>query len=390
MAYFTPYIDVNGLHIPSFQDIQNYFIDQAKSIFGQDIYLGNDSQDMQYIATVSKAVYDAVQCCQLAVNNQSPQTAIGTSLDSLVKLNGLQRLPATYSVVQITCVGEPGTVIPDGIVQDTAKYKWDLPPNITIPESGVLSCTATCEVPGNVVAGIGTIQTIVNPQYGWYSVSNAAAAIPGVPTETDLELRARQSISVDLPAQTPLNATAAAIRTVDGVTRSRVYENYTNATDANGIPSHSIAPVVEGGDDQAIASTIAKAKTMGCGTYGTTQITLPSQFSVGGSTNFSRPAYSVVDVAITVALLGSEYSQDVQNQMIANVKEYLETLDIGASVQASSLFFPALTAMPSQKNPCFRIVSLTVSKGGGAAGDNIEIDWDGVAKAGEVTVTGGL
>ena len=383
-------MDAYGLHLPTFQDIQSYLIDRAKSIFGQDIYLGNDSQDMQYIATISKAIYDAMQCCQLAYNNQSPQSAVGTGLDSLVKLNGIVRSPATYSTVQITCVGEPGTAISNGVVQDTANQKWDLPENAIIPDSGVLSCTATSEVPGSIMAPVGTIQAIATPQYGWYSVSNAAAAVPGVATETDMQLRKRQSISVDLPSQTPLNSTEAAIQAVDGVTRSRVYENYTNTTDPNGIPSHSIAPVVEGGDDAQVASAIAKSKTVGCGTYGTTQITLPTQFSVGGRTNFSRPAEVLIDIAVTVVLLTSDYTSAVQADIISNTEDYINTLGIGSNVEASSLYYPALSAMDDQKLPTFRISSIMIKKTGGTAGSTISLAWNEVAKANTVTITGGL
>ena len=383
-------MDAYGLHLPTFQDIQSNLIDRAKSIFGQDIYLDNDSQDMQYIAAVAKAIYDAMLCCQLAYNNQSPQSAVGTGLDSIVKLNGIARNPATYSIVQITCIGEPGTVIPGGVVQDTANQTWDLPANVAIPASGVLSCTATSEVPGNIMTPAGTIQVIATPQYGWYSVSNAAAAVPGVATETDTELRKRQSISVDLPSQTPLNSTEAAIQAVDGVTRSRVYENYTNTTDPNGIPSHSVAPVVEGGDDALVASAIAKSKTIGCGTFGTTQITLPSQFSVGGSTNFSRPTEVSVDVNVTVVLLTSDYTSAVQADIIANIEGYINTLGIGSDVEASSLYYPALSAMDDQRLPTFRISSVTVKKTGGTAGNTIGLAWDEVAKANAVTITGGL
>jgi hypothetical protein len=42
--------------------------------------------------------------------------------------------------------------------------------------------------------------------------------------------------------------------------------------DDNGIPGHSIAPVVEGGDANDIAWAIALKKSPGCGTYGTTAV----------------------------------------------------------------------------------------------------------------------
>jgi uncharacterized phage protein gp47/JayE len=265
MAYFTPYFDSTGLHIPTFTDIQDNLVSQAKSIYGQDIYLEGDSQDMQYIAAISKAIDDCLECCALAVNNQSPQTSQGAALDSIGKLNGIKRLAATYSTVQITCIGMSGVdvLISAGVVQDTAGHKWDLPPNVVLPAAGTLSVTATCEIPGAVPCDIGAIQTIITPQYGWDSVSNAAAADVGAETETDVALRKRQSISVMGPSQTPLASTVSDIAAVIGVTRYKVYENYTDSTDSNGVPSHSIAAVVEGGEDTDVASAIAETKTVG-------------------------------------------------------------------------------------------------------------------------------
>lgn len=362
--YFSPYTDATGIHIPSFSDIQDYFVQSAKSIYGQDIYLEGDSQDMQYISTVSRAISDCLQGIVLASNNQSPQTSIGTSLDTVVKLNGLQRLPATYSTVQITCIGEPGVTIANGVVKDTSGYFWNLPPNCVFPDNGILSVTATCETVGRIVADIGTIQTIATTQYGWYSVSNAAAAIPGVALETDTALRKRQSTSVLLPSQTPLDGTTAAIEAISGVTRRKVYENDTASTDSNGIPAHTIAAVVEGGEDTEIASAIADKKTMGCGTYGTTSITMPSQYSVGSAIKFSRPAESAIDVIITITELNSGYTQAVQDSVISNITAYLNSVNIGTSVQASSLYYPALLAMASQTGPSFDILSLVINKEG--------------------------
>ena len=364
MAYFTPYSDATGLHVPSFSDIQSNLVTAAQTIYGQDIYLASDSQDMQYIAAISRAIYDCFQGILLASNNQSPQTAIGTSLDTIIKLNGLQRLPATYSTIQITCTGEPGVTIASGTVKDTSGYLWDLPTNCTFPDNGILSVTATCETVGAVLADIGSIQTIATNQYGWYSVSNAAAAIPGVALETDTALRKRQSTSVLLPSQTPLDGTTAAIETVSGVTRVKVYENSTASTDSNGIPAHSVASVVEGGDDTEVATAIADKKTMGCGTYGTTSITMPSQYSVGSSIKFSRPTESTIDVIITIMQLNTGYTQAVQNSMISNIATYLNGIDIGTDVQASSLYYPALSAMASQTGPSFSVMSLVINKEG--------------------------
>jgi uncharacterized phage protein gp47/JayE len=326
-----------------------------------------------------------MQLCQLAVNNQSPATAIGTALDSSVKANGLVRKVATYSTCLVTITGTAGTNIPTGVVQDVSGYLWDLPLNSVIPTGGILSVTVTCETSGTVVANIGDIQSIVTPQYGWTSVTNAIVATPGVPTETDQELRIRQGTSVSMPSQTTINGTSAAIQAVDGVNRSYVYENKTAITDGNGVPAHSIAPVVEGGAQNDIAAAIATGKTEGCGTYGTTSVTLPVSYSIGGTTNYSVPIYDTIAVDITVLQLVG-YTQAIQTQMIANIQSYLNELPIGTAVQASSLYIPALMTAPTT----FAITALTISENGGSFGSSATVAWNEVAEAGTVTVTGGF
>lgn len=54
MAYFSPYIDLTGMHIPTYADIRDELISMMKQIFGQDIYIDVDSQDYQQISIFAK------------------------------------------------------------------------------------------------------------------------------------------------------------------------------------------------------------------------------------------------------------------------------------------------------------------------------------------------
>jgi hypothetical protein len=76
-------------------------------------------------------------------------------------------------------------------------------------------------------------------------------------------LRVRQSQSVALPSLTPFEAVDGAIANIDGVTRHKLYENDTDNPDANGLPPHSIAAIVEGGDATTIANTLRGVKGQG-------------------------------------------------------------------------------------------------------------------------------
>lgn len=61
MSYFPPYIDQTGLHIPTYNDVLEELVDAARRIFGQGLYLGTDSQDYQFIATVAEKIFDTYQ-----------------------------------------------------------------------------------------------------------------------------------------------------------------------------------------------------------------------------------------------------------------------------------------------------------------------------------------
>ncbi len=387
MSYFAPYVDATGLHTPTFSDIQNQLVSEATRIFGSDIYLDNDSQDMQFIGALTDSIFDTLQLAQMVYNNQSPQNAVGIGLDNIVKLNGLTREAATYSTVTLSIKGEAGTVINGGVAEDKNKYLWDIPDGSTIPDGEILEVLATCETPGSIEAAAGEIAMFANPQYGLYNVYNAKPATPGKDVETDAHLQYRQSLSVAMPSQTPIEGTLSAIQTVTDVDRVIIYENATDLTDDYGIPSHSIAAVVEGGEDAEVALQIALHKTIGCGTYGDIGILLESQ-DLTEPISFSRPEYIPVNVLITVEPL-SNYTQVVQDDIVSNVKEYLNSLSIGQDVHASSVFSPALQAMPSLSSPQFNISAIRIFTGDATPTDTIPMTWNQCSKAGNVTISGG-
>ncbi|MFA6876526.1 MAG: baseplate J/gp47 family protein, partial [Parabacteroides sp.] len=123
----------------------------AMSIY-PSAYLENDSLDRQFISIFALKLMDNNNLAQLVYNNRSPATAIGSSLDGIVKINGLSRKTASYSTCEVQLTGTNGTIITGGIVSDVAGYAWDLPTPITIPSGGLLTVTATCETIGSITA----------------------------------------------------------------------------------------------------------------------------------------------------------------------------------------------------------------------------------------------
>lgn len=386
MAYTAPYIDDAGLHIPSYVDIRDDLVDQFKQIYGQNIYLENDSQDYQMISAFALKTYDTMQLLQIVYNNRSPKTAVGTALDGIVKLNGIARKAASYSTCVVTLSGDIGTIIPAGVVEDDVGNKWDLPANIRF-DAAEIEVTAQCETIGAVEAAPGTITKITNPQKGWVSVSNKVPAVAGDPIETDEQLRYRQTISVAIPSQNMVNSTIAGIASVDGVTRYKVYDNDGNTVDSNGIPGHTIAAVVEGGLDADIAEQIYLRKGPGGGTYGTTSVTYVNDDGLPNVIRFFRPTYVSVDVNITIKG-NSTYTTAVSDTIKQNIESYIKELDIGYDVLVTGVLTAVTASIADVAKPEFSLRGITINKTGNPpTTSDIDILFNEAASVGTVTIT---
>lgn len=386
MAYTAPYIDDAGLHIPTYADIRDDLVEQFKSIYGQDIYLENDSQDYQMISVFALKTYDTMQLLQIVYNNHSPKTAVGTGLDSLVKLNGIRRKEASHSTCEVTLTGTAGTSIAAGVVEDESGNQWTLPENIVLHDS-TIQVTATCVPLGAIEAAAGTINKIVNPQKGWTAVTNNDAAVPGRPVETDEQLRYRQMLSVAIPSQNMLDSTIAGLASVVGVTRYKVYDNDTNETDTNGIPGHSIAAIVEGGTDAEIAKQIYLRKGPGGGTFGEIATTYINSDGLQTIVRFSRPTYVPININVQLKP-GKSYTSSVAATLKSNIDKYIKSLDIGYNVTITGILTAVSAAVTNATLPNFLLSGITINKEGETPGVmDVAIAYNEVASVGSIVIT---
>ena len=362
MAYYAPYIDTTGIHVPTYEDIRDELIASMKQIFGQDIYLADDSQDYQQISIFAKKIFDTNSLAVLVYNNRTANTAIGTGLDNLCALVGIKRKPATYSMCQLTINGEPGTVIRNGQASDGTNL-WDLPETVTIPDNGIITVEATSHEKGYVAALPNTINIVVTPVYGWLGVTNTYQSNPGNDAETDASLRARYAISTQAPADSIFESLLASLKQVAGVTKVRGYENDTGVADSNGLPAHSVTFVVEGGDNTDIATEIYYKKTPGCYTNGTTAVNLTSPTGNITVIRFYRPTYKTVYVKVFVKKLtgyNDNYATDIKNAIV----EYVNGLDLAETVYRSILWSVAIGQMGSITSPEYSVTDIQTSTDG--------------------------
>lgn len=358
-------IDANGISAPVYADILTDMQIKFRNLYGADVDLDADTQDGQWLAILAAGYNDSNNATIAAFNAQSPTTAQGTGLSSVVKINGLEREASSNSTVDVTIVGTAGTRIQNGIVGDNQNLntKWTLFSDFIIPDSGTVIVTATCTTPGAVQAEVNTINQILTPTLGWQTANNATSAFPGSPVEVDAPLRQRQGTSQNVPSQTPASATKAAIDDLSGVARSTYVENDTGGVDPDtGVPAYSIAFVVGGGDVMQIAQTIQRKKTIGTPTYGTTTETVFDPAGVPININFYVLELQDVTVQVNIdALVG--YSDTTALMIQQAVSNYISALPIGGTVYLNKVeAIASLVTFPV--NVTFEITSLTLNMAG--------------------------
>lgn len=381
------FIDATGIHTPTYPEILAALQTQFRAIFGPDVYLEADSQEGQMLAMFALAIHDANQFAVSVYQSFSPQTAQGAGLSRMVKINGIARLVASHSTVDVRIVGQVGTVIMQGIARDVAGQKWNLPATVTIPVGGEITVTATAQELGDIQAAAGEVNEIATPTRGWQTVSNVAAATPGAPVESDATLRGRQAVSTALPSLTVQEGIVGAVANVSGVSRYKAYENDTGSTDGNGIPAHSISVVIEGGDDTTIAETIAAKKTPGSGTYGTTNVVVRDRYDMPNTIRFFRPGVVDIDAEIEITARAG-YVSTTGDAIKANLAAYWNSQEIGEGVLLSKLYTPINAAEPDSAKKTFDVTSLKICRHGGTpAAENLVLLFNEVAAGDSANVT---
>ncbi len=375
------YIDSTGYNYEDFPSFLTWLTEQYQAIYGDDVYLGSDSQDGQWLGVQAQAMYDLASLGAGVYNSFSPATAQGSGLSRNVLINGIKRLIPSNSTAELVIVGTAYTTITNGVAVDVLNQQWALPSPITIPSSGTITVTATAVVQGALNALPDTITGIFTPTQGWQSVNNPAAATPGAPTESDGALRARQQVSTALPSLTVLEGTVGAVANVPGVTAVQDYENYTDMTDSNGLPPHSISFVVEGGLDADVAQAIQIKKTPGTNTYGTTTVPTVDSNGVPITINFFRPTNALIGVQVTLQPLASWISSNttiIADAIAAFINTQIPIGGITLSGSANGISYSQLFAVAyvpgTSAAGSFIIESIELSKnGGGLAVQDIDL-----------------
>lgn len=388
-TYLTPIVakvDASGISAPSFADILAWIQQQYQTIYGADTYLGNDSQDGQWLGVLAAAFTDANSMAVAVYEAFSPTTAQGVGLSQVVKINGIARLASSFSTAQCLIGGNVGKQILNGTVIDENQNTWLLPASVTVPGGGEITVTVTSLAPGAISASAGTVQ-IGTPTLGWNSAAFASDATPGSPVETDPALKARQTRSTSLPALTIIDAIVGNLLNLPGVIEVMPYVNDTGSTDADGVTEHAIAIVINGGNAQAIVNVIGAGKAPGSNTFGTTTQTYVDAYGRPQNIKFSFVTLVPITTHITITALAN-YTGTIGDNIVQAVIDYINALPIGQNVLYTRLFVPA-NLSNGAGSETFELNSVLIARSGspGAADAVIAFNEEASCDLGHMTLT---
>ena len=210
--------------------------------------------------------------------------------------------------------------------------------------------------------------------------------------EDDAAARGRISRALAAKGAGSIDALEAAVKGCRWVRDAKVYENDTDATDANGIPAHSLATVIYAGDGPAVAKAIFDTKAPGIGTYGSTHEDITDEGGHTQSIYFSRTVTRRVFVYMTIRRLAGCDETAVTDAVKAAVNEYINN---GLGV-AESLIIPCLYAVAYNAEPelakTFAVADIYANVQGESTytRDEVTCPWNGkisILASGGLTIT---
>jgi uncharacterized phage protein gp47/JayE len=337
---FTP----DGIEIQTLQEIFDELAAGYRVIYGNDINLDQDSPDGQRVGIEAKARLDAQSFAVSLYNSLDVDLSEGLQLDSIIKLSGIFRRPASQSQWDLNITTDRNlTLAADYTVQDDVGQEWQIAASVALTTGTTL--VSFKAVNFGAIEGLtgATIQqsTIV---IGVTLIAAPGDAVKGIEEETDEELRVRRNQSLQNPAFSVVGGMFAKLANLPGVTDVAVLENDTDLLDVvRNIKAHTIWPIVEGGAITDIVEVLAKNKTGGTGIKGAIENIFEetlihpdgSTRIIPHTTRFDRPVLADVFITVTATRKVSAVPIDIDliKEKIASIK-----YTIGENSIASELY----------------------------------------------------
>lgn len=205
----------------------------------------------------------------LLANQQNPNLANGTFLDSHLVLFGGERDASESSTVDCLLTGVPGTLIPVGsVAQDEDRNSWLSTADATLDGTGQATVTFSALESGPITADPNTITKINTGVVGWETITNPADAVPGKTEQNDIRARRQRRRELGGNSRSNVYSVLAAVSAIDGVAGVRFRENFegtTEVVDNVTMKPHSTWICVDGGVTTGIIDAYYTSRTGGSG-----------------------------------------------------------------------------------------------------------------------------
>lgn len=392
-------ISENGYNVKRLADIRSSLQTRLAQLkdpdTGESLQVNWDEDDP--MIQILNALCDELSAnWQLSFENYSqfnPLLATDASLSGLVQLNGIVRKKGSPSSVVLKFTGEVGAQVPlnTRVTDENAEVIWSTSVATTINSEGEATVTAYSETNGAYSFVAGTINTFVVEIDGLQAVVNTDDSVAGVADETDYALRVRRDKATETPSIGIAESIYGGLMNLNGVTYVKIYCNREKETNELGIPGKSIACIVIGGDNEAIAKQLFMRSGACTGFYGSTAVTFVDSMQIATTIRFSRPIEKAIDVKVVVAPIeGSEFPDNYETAIKENIVKYATGGPSALGISGDSFddfgFPPAETVVvsrlyiPVMAVKGIKIVSMQIALHGEALGvDDIVIDWNCVA-----------
>ena len=322
---------VNGSPVlPAEQDILTGVQADINTAFGGGVNPSLQTPQGQLAQTETAIIGEKNNEIAYIANQVNPAMASGIWQDAIGYIYFLTRIPGAGTVVNATCNGAVGTVIPAGsVAQDTSGYLYSSLASATIPSGGSITVQFQNQTQGAIACGIGALSKIYTAVSGWNTITNPSAGVLGNTVESRAAFEARRQASVAVNSLNANQSILGAVLSVPNVIEAVVVDNPSNSTVSYGstsysLAAHSICVSVAGGTSSAVAQAIWSNKPPGCGYNGNTTVTVydtsyatPIAYTVTYLSPTSTPTYFTVQIKNS-ALLPANITQLVQNAVIAS------------------------------------------------------------------------
>ena len=291
MAYFAPYIDASGLHMPTFDDRLAELWAQYCDIFDVDAAASSSVPDYQFLSLLARNLDDV----------------------------------SSY-ITQVYESMNPG-VEPDNI--------------------GIYEITGYQSAPHASGNALDLLMARYGEARGYYKNKYNDFAYDDNQCRGLIRCGLARRGSVDIMAM------EAAVREVfdGGSNPVRVYLNDTDTTDSTGIPPRSVAVVVDSTSlttkrTKKLAQAIFDHLPPGIRTYGDTVITVKDKDGDPHDISFSKASGEIFYMAFYVTKQAGADEDLIRNSVSPAVVEYVNALPIGSSLPLSRLIGIAYAANP--------------------------------------------